>query len=77
MNTSRFDINLYHHLNKMITTKLSTQYNEEQDANHREIEELKEKNSLQMKQVLALQNDLVKEKSILISNNATKRNELK
>jgi hypothetical protein len=38
MTTSRFDINLYHHLNKMITTKLSTQYVEEQDANHRDIE---------------------------------------
>ena len=45
MNTDRFDIDLYHHLNKMITTKLATQYNEEQDSNHREIESLKEKNS--------------------------------
>lgn len=35
--TNKFDINLYHHLNRMITTKLSTQYLEEQDANHKEL----------------------------------------
>lgn len=59
MNSNRFDINLYHHLNKMITTKLSTQYNEEQESNHREIEQLKNNYSQQMKDVLATQNDLI------------------
>lgn len=43
----------------MITTKLSTQYNEEQDANHREIEQLKDNYNQQMKEVLATQNDLI------------------
>ncbi len=71
MNTNRFDINLYHHLNKMITTKLSTQYNEEQDNNHREIELLKDKNSIELKEVLAVQTELIKEKSLLISRNAS------
>ena len=35
--TNKFDINLYHHLNRMITTKLSAQYLDEQDANHKEL----------------------------------------
>jgi hypothetical protein len=61
MNTNRFDMNLYHHLNKMITTKLSTQYNEEQDNNHRYIELLKYKNSRELKEALAVQPELMKE----------------
>ncbi len=71
MDTNRFDINLYHHLNKMITAKLSTQYKEEQDNNHREIELLKGKNSRELKEVLAVQTELMKEKSLLISLNAS------
>jgi hypothetical protein len=55
----------------MITTKLSTQYNEEQDNNHKEIELLKDKNSRELKEVLAIQAELIKEKSLLISRNAS------
>ena len=55
MNTNRFDIDLYRHLNKTITTKLSTQHNEGQDNNHSEIELLKDKNSRGLKEDLAVQ----------------------
>jgi hypothetical protein len=61
----------------MITTKVSTQYNEEQDNNHREIELLKDKHSRELKEVLAAQAELMKEKSLLISRNASYRNKLK
>jgi hypothetical protein len=54
----------------MITTKLSTQYNEGQDSNPREIELLKDRNSRELKEVLAVQAELMKEKSLLISRNA-------
>ncbi len=62
MNTNRFDIDLYRHLNKTIKTKLSTQHNEGQDNNHSEIELLKDKNSRGLKEDLAAQAERMKEK---------------
>lgn len=74
---NKFDINLYHHLNRMITTKLSTQYLEEQDANHKELEGLKHTQKREMKKMLEEQNELLKEKSIVISRNVAQRNLIK
>jgi hypothetical protein len=54
----------------MNTTKLSPQYNEGQDNNYRKIELLKDKNSRELKEILAVQAELMKEKSLLISRNA-------
>ncbi len=73
----KFDVNLFHHLNKIITTQLNTQYQDALDTNSQHLHHLTATNQQHLNTLISQQNQLLQHKSFIISANVAQRNALK